>query len=74
MTLFGVCGSVVHFTEMCCGTEAGSYLRLIDSCITQLKAPGPSWSCNESTEQEGVRGVVGEQHEGLGIVVQQERH
>ena len=25
-----------HFTEMCCGTEAGSYLRLIDSCITQL--------------------------------------
>ena len=28
--------------EMCSGTEAGSYLRLIDSCITQLKAPGPS--------------------------------
>ena len=26
-----------HFTEMCCGTEAGSYLRLIDSCITQLR-------------------------------------
>ena len=26
-----------YFTEMCCGTEAGSYLRLIDSCITQLK-------------------------------------
>jgi len=23
------------------GTEAGSYLRLIDSCITQLKAQGP---------------------------------
>jgi len=22
--------------EMCCSTEAGSYLRLIDSCITQL--------------------------------------
>ena len=30
-----------HFTEMCCGTEAGSYLRLIDSCITQLKAQRP---------------------------------
>jgi len=25
-----------HFAEMCCGTEAGSYLRLIDLCITQL--------------------------------------
>jgi len=36
-----------HFTEMCCGTEAGSYLRLIDSCITQLKAHGPSRTCNE---------------------------
>ena len=22
---------------MCCGNEAGSYLRLIDSCITHLK-------------------------------------
>ena len=31
-----------HFTEMCCGTEAGSHLRLIDSCITQRKAQGPS--------------------------------
>jgi len=30
-----------HFTEMCCGTEAGSYLRLIGSCITQHGlAPG----------------------------------
>jgi len=28
-------------TEMCCGTEADSYLRLIDSCITQFKAQGP---------------------------------
>ena len=32
--------------------EAGSYLRLIDSCITQLKAQGPSRTCNESEEQE----------------------
>ena len=28
-------------SEMCSGSEAGSYLRLIDSCITQLKAQGP---------------------------------
>ena len=33
-------------------TEAGSYLRLIDSCITQLKAQGPSRTCNESKEEE----------------------
>jgi len=26
---------------MCSGSEAGSYLRLIDSCITQLTAQGP---------------------------------
>ena len=37
---------------MCCGTEAGSYLRRIDSCITQLKAQGPSRTCNESKEEE----------------------
>ena len=41
-----------HFTEMCCGTEAGSYLRLIDSCITQRKAEGPARTCNESKEEE----------------------
>ena len=33
-------------------TEAGSYLRLTDSCITQLKAEGPSRTCNESKEEE----------------------
>ena len=33
-------------------SEAGSYLRLIDSCITQLKARGPSRTCNESKEEE----------------------
>ena len=32
--------------------EAGSYLRLIDSCITQLKAQGPSRTFNESKEEE----------------------
>jgi len=37
---------------MCCGTEAGSYLRLIDSCITQLKDQGPSRTCNERKEEE----------------------
>ena len=42
-----------HFTEICCGTETGSYLRLIDFCITQLKAQGPSRTCNESKEEEG---------------------
>ena len=30
--------SADHFTEMCSGSEAGSYLRLIDLCITQLQA------------------------------------
>jgi len=29
-----------------------SYLRLIDSCITQLKAQGPSRTCNESKEED----------------------
>ena len=33
-------------------TEAGSYLRLIEICITQLKAQGPSRTCNESKEEE----------------------
>ena len=37
---------------VCSGSEAGSYLRLIDSCITQLKAQGPSRTCNESKEAE----------------------
>jgi len=37
---------------MCSGTEVGSYLRLVDSCITQLKAQGPSRTCNESKEEE----------------------
>jgi len=27
-------------------------LRLIDSCISQLKAQGPSRTCNESKEEE----------------------
>ena len=31
---------------------AFSAARLIDSCITQLKAQGPSRTCNESKEEE----------------------
>ena len=38
--------------EMCSGSETVAYLRLIDSCITQLKAQGPSRTCNESKEEE----------------------
>ena len=37
---------------MCSGSEEGSYLRRIDSCITQLKAQGPCSTCNESKEEE----------------------
>jgi len=29
-------GVVNYFRKMCSGSEAGSYLRLIDVCITQL--------------------------------------
>ena len=29
-----------------------SYLRLIDSCITPLKAQGPSRTCNESKKEK----------------------
>ena len=29
-----------------------SYLRLIDSCITQVKAQGPARTCKESKEAE----------------------
>ena len=36
--------------SMCSGSEAGSYLRLIDSFIPQLKAQGPRRTCNEGKE------------------------
>jgi len=32
-------------------------LRLIDSCITQLKAQGPSRTCDESQEEAPAGGV-----------------
>ena len=31
---------------------ARPYFRLIDSCITQLEAQGPSRTCNENKEEE----------------------
>ena len=37
---------------MCSSSEAGSYLRRIDSFITQLKAQGPSGTCKESKEED----------------------
>ena len=45
-------GSDASFGESresgCCGYRGG----LVDSCITQLKAQGPSRACNESKEEE----------------------
>jgi hypothetical protein len=37
---------------MCWIATLGSYLKLIDSCITQFKAQGPSRTCNESKQEE----------------------
>jgi len=53
------------------GSEAGSYLRLTDPCITQLKAQGPSRTCNASKEDDksedlGHGGEVGDEE---GVVV-----
>ena len=56
---------------LCCGNEAGSYLRLIASCITQLTAQGPSRTCNESTEEEEeVTCVI---QKGLDVLVSYQR-
>ena len=48
-------------TDKVSDSETGSYLRLIDSCTTQLKAQGHSRTCNESNEEEveGLQVVVG---------------
>ena len=40
-----------HSTEMCSGSVAGSYLRLIDSCVTQPKAQSTSKTWNESKDE-----------------------
>ena len=47
-------GAHGDFDQGRAGGDAGQfpYLRLIDSCITQLKAQGPSRTCNESKEEE----------------------
>ena len=39
-------------------TEAGSYLSLVDSCITQLEAQKPSRTCNESKKKERSQAYV----------------
>ena len=39
-------------TERCSASKVGSYLRLLDSFVTQFKAQGPSRTCNESKEEE----------------------
>ena len=58
---------------MCCGNEAGSYLRLRESCNTQLKAQGPSKTCNQSkTEEEEHLKVVGVLDESDGVVTDRE--
>ena len=49
--------------------DEGSYLRRIDSCITQLKAQGPSRICNESKEEEE-EGCIGRPRSGCGVQVQ----
>jgi len=43
-------------------------LRLIDSCITQLKAQAPSRTCNDSKEEEEVlaQGEAGQGEAGQG--------
>ena len=49
------------------GVRARLVLRLIYSCITQLKAQGPSRTCNESKEEEEVlhRGSVSRETGGM---------
>ena len=48
------------FSVVCSGSEAGSYVRLIDYCITQFKAQGPSRTCNASKEEEEELGATSE--------------
>ena len=45
-------------------------VRLIDSCITQLKAQGPSRTCNEGKEEElGGAGMADEMDGWMGVRV-----
>ena len=50
-----------YLTEMRSDPETGSYLRLIDSCTTQLKAQEISWTCNQGKTGEEER-VPSTQH------------
>ena len=49
-----VCAEHAQVCRSACGAHlgAGSYLKLIDSCITQLKAHGLSRTCKESKDEE----------------------
>ena len=47
-----LCSQRGHVTSTRPNPEAGSYLRRIDFCITQLKAQSPSRTCNESQKGE----------------------
>ena len=59
---------------MCSGSEAGSYLRLIDSCITQLKAQGPSRTSNESKEEASPFWVAGPGGGGVAATIARISH
>ena len=65
------CGlqSLAGNAEMCCGTEAGSYLRLIDSCITQLTAQGPVTRVKKNTTHEVVSDRVSPCRLGMIIAI-----
>ena len=50
---------------MCCGTL---YLRLIDSCITQLEVQGLSRTCDESKEEEEEEEAAAEMVEAMAFL------
>jgi len=52
------CRSVPGARPACFSCRPGSYLRLTDSCITQLKAQGPSRTCNQRKEEEEEEAAV----------------
>jgi len=53
-------------------TEAGSYLRRIDLCVTQLKAQGPSRTCNESKEEEEEASAPAETRHAESVILREE--
>jgi len=59
---------VIHLRAVTQPELDRDYLRLIDSCITQLKAQGPSRTCNESKEEEE-KTVTGRKHAVVGSQV-----